>query len=131
STAEPNRLRLAPLYLGTLKRVPNLPRWARSSKLDLPHTDHLRKDLTVSTSPHLPTSKPAQAHSHDHDQPPAPAPVTRPAPAPVAQKVPTGAEKLIRCLEREGVEYVFGLSGGAAMPIFDALVDSKIKLILV
>ncbi len=44
---------------------------------------------------------------------------------------PTGAEKLIRCLEREGVEYIFGLSGGAAMPIFDALVDSKIKLILV
>jgi len=47
------------------------------------------------------------------------------------QKVPTGAEKLIQCLEREGVEYIFGLSGGAAMPIFDALVDSSIKLILV
>jgi acetolactate synthase-1/2/3 large subunit len=46
-------------------------------------------------------------------------------------KVPTGAEKLIQCLEREGVEYIFGLSGGAAIPIFDALVDSKIKLILV
>jgi acetolactate synthase-1/2/3 large subunit len=46
-------------------------------------------------------------------------------------KMPTGAEKLIQCLEREGVEYVFGLSGGAAMPIFDALVDSSIKLILV
>src|SRR5262245_22871253 len=43
----------------------------------------------------------------------------------------TGAEVLIRCLEREGVEYIFGLSGGAAMPIFDALVDAKIKLILV
>jgi len=53
-------------------------------------------------------------------------------PAPVsATKLQTGAEALIRCLEREGVEYVFGLSGGAAMPIFDALVDSKIKLILV
>ena len=51
-------------------------------------------------------------------------------PAPVT-KAQTGAEALIRCLEREGVEYVFGLSGGAAMPIFDALVDSKIKLILV
>jgi acetolactate synthase I/II/III large subunit len=52
--------------------------------------------------------------------------------APVAPtKLQTGAEALIRCLEREGVEYVFGLSGGAAMPIFDALVDSKIKLILV
>jgi acetolactate synthase-1/2/3 large subunit len=46
-------------------------------------------------------------------------------------KAQTGAEALIRALEREGVEYVFGLSGGAAMPIFDALVDSKIKLILV
>jgi acetolactate synthase-1/2/3 large subunit len=46
-------------------------------------------------------------------------------------KVPTGAEKLIQCLEREGVEYIFGYSGGAAMPIFDALVDSDIKLILV
>ncbi len=45
-------------------------------------------------------------------------------------KHPTGGEKIIQCLEREGVEYVFGLSGGAAMPIFDALVDSKIKLIL-
>ncbi len=46
-------------------------------------------------------------------------------------KLPTGAEKLVQCLEREGVEYIFGLSGGAAIPIFDALVDSKIKLILV
>ena len=46
-------------------------------------------------------------------------------------KLPTGAEKLIQCLEREGVEYIFGLSGGAVMPIFDALVDSEIKLILV
>jgi acetolactate synthase-1/2/3 large subunit len=45
--------------------------------------------------------------------------------------LPTGAEKLIQCLEREGVEYIFGLSGGAAIPIFDALVDSQIKLILV
>jgi len=55
---------------------------------------------------------------------------TRPAPVAPA-KLQTGAEALIRCLEREGVEYVFGLSGGAAMPMFDALVDSKIKLILV
>ena len=47
------------------------------------------------------------------------------------QKSPTGGEKLIQCLEREGVEYIFGLSGGAAMPMFDALVDSKIQLVLV
>src|SRR5689334_25409120 len=49
----------------------------------------------------------------------------------MSDKVPSGAEKLIQCLEREGVEYVFGLSGGAAIPIFDALVDTHIKLILV
>ncbi|MEE8313730.1 MAG: thiamine pyrophosphate-binding protein, partial [Myxococcota bacterium] len=48
----------------------------------------------------------------------------------VEAKIPTGAERLVQCLEREGVEYIFGLSGGAAMPIFDALVDSKIRLIL-
>jgi acetolactate synthase-1/2/3 large subunit len=47
------------------------------------------------------------------------------------QKIPSGGERIIQCLEREGVQYIFGLSGGAAMPMFDALVDSKIKLILV
>jgi acetolactate synthase-1/2/3 large subunit len=49
----------------------------------------------------------------------------------VDENLPTGGEKLVQCLEREGVDYIFGLSGGAAMPIFDALVDSKIKLVLV
>jgi acetolactate synthase-1/2/3 large subunit len=48
-----------------------------------------------------------------------------------AAKTMTGAEALVRCLENYGVEYIFGLSGGAAIPIFDALVGSKIKLILV
>ncbi len=46
-------------------------------------------------------------------------------------RLPTGAEVLIRCLERQGVEYIFGLSGGAVIPIFDALVDSEIELVLV
>ena len=44
---------------------------------------------------------------------------------------PTGGEVLIRCLEQEGVEHIFGLSGGAAMPIFDAVLDSSIELIAV
>jgi acetolactate synthase I/II/III large subunit len=48
----------------------------------------------------------------------------------VQLKTLTGAERLVKCMEAHGVEYIFGLSGGAAMPIFDALVDSKIKLIL-
>jgi len=43
-----------------------------------------------------------------------------------------GAEALIKGLEQHGVEYIFGYSGGAAIPIFDALVTSetKIKLVL-
>jgi len=53
------------------------------------------------------------------------------APSPsVAGKIPTGGDKVVQCLEREGVEVVFGLPGGAAIPLFDALYESKIKLIL-
>jgi acetolactate synthase-1/2/3 large subunit len=51
-------------------------------------------------------------------------------PVAAAGKVPSGAEKVVQILEREGVEVVFGLPGGAAIPLFDALYESKIKLIL-
>ncbi len=50
---------------------------------------------------------------------------------PKSQPALNGAQALIKCLESFGVEYIWGLSGGAAIPIFDALVGSKIKLILV
>src|SRR6478735_6224547 len=46
------------------------------------------------------------------------------------QEKKNGADILIKCLEEEGVEFIFGYSGGAALPIFDALYNSKIKLIL-
>ena len=36
-----------------------------------------------------------------------------------------GADKVIEALDRFGVEYVFGHPGGAAMPIFDALLNSE------
>lgn len=42
----------------------------------------------------------------------------------------TGADVIIESFRREGVEYVFGLPGGAVMPIFDSILDSKIELIL-
>jgi len=32
-----------------------------------------------------------------------------------------GAEALVESLKREGVEFIFGISGGAALPIYDAL----------
>ena len=42
----------------------------------------------------------------------------------------TGAQAVVHMLERQGVKYVFGLPGGAAIPLFDALVDSSIHLVL-
>jgi len=42
----------------------------------------------------------------------------------------TGAQAVVRILEQHGVKYVFGLPGGAAIPLFDALVDSTIQLVL-
>ena len=43
-----------------------------------------------------------------------------------------GAEILVKCLEKEGVEIIFGYPGGAALEIFDALHKSqKIKTVLV
>ncbi|MCB1244535.1 MAG: biosynthetic-type acetolactate synthase large subunit [Verrucomicrobiales bacterium] len=43
-----------------------------------------------------------------------------------------GAQALIKTLDELGIEYIFGYSGGAALPIFDALetVKSNIKFIL-
>jgi len=43
-----------------------------------------------------------------------------------------GAQSLIKTLDDLGIEYIFGYSGGAAIPIFDALVTVKtnIKFIL-
>ncbi|MGA8674543.1 MAG: acetolactate synthase 2 catalytic subunit [Candidatus Acidiferrales bacterium] len=42
-----------------------------------------------------------------------------------------GAQFLVKALEREGVEIIFGYPGGAIMPVYDALLDSKIRHILV
>lgn len=42
-----------------------------------------------------------------------------------------GADALLRALEAEGVDLIFGYPGGAIMPVYDALVDSGIRHILV
>ncbi len=43
----------------------------------------------------------------------------------------TGAQALIKCLEDEGVEVIFGYPGGVVLPIYDVIYDSKIRHILV
>jgi acetolactate synthase I/II/III large subunit len=57
------------------------------------------------------------------------APVSRPLAAPVRV---TGAQALVLALERVGVNVVFGIPGGAVLPAYDPLLDSKqIRHILV
>jgi acetolactate synthase-1/2/3 large subunit len=44
----------------------------------------------------------------------------------------TGAEMVIQALTDQGVEFIFGYPGGAALPIYDALFQQdKIQHILV
>ncbi|WP_254769042.1 biosynthetic-type acetolactate synthase large subunit [Salinilacihabitans rarus] len=46
---------------------------------------------------------------------------------PGATPVTTGAEAVVRALETAGVEYAFGVQGGAIMPVYDALYDSEVR----
>lgn len=46
----------------------------------------------------------------------------------MANQTMEGGQAIVRCLENEGVEYIFGYSGGAAIPIFDALVTTGTKI---
>ncbi|MCL5947794.1 MAG: thiamine pyrophosphate-binding protein, partial [Actinobacteria bacterium] len=43
----------------------------------------------------------------------------------------TGAQALVKSLEMEGVEVVFGMPGGAILPVYDPLLDTPIRHILV
>ena len=43
----------------------------------------------------------------------------------------TGAQALIKSLEQVGVDTIFGLPGGAILPVYDPLIDSTIRHILV
>src|SRR6202521_5909566 len=48
---------------------------------------------------------------------------TQPAPQ-------TGAELLVKSLEAQGVEYVFGIPGAKIDKVFDTLLDSRIKTVV-
>lgn len=42
----------------------------------------------------------------------------------------TGAQVMIECLKREGVEVIFGYPGGAVLPIYDALYDAPLRHVM-
>ena len=103
------------------------------------------RDLAA-RSPHPPSARAAD-HSRPAEAPlAAPAPAS-PVPATPAQGVPaqgtgsepprahvtspgkvraTGAQALVYALERVGADVVFGIPGGAVLPAYDPLLDSKI-----
>ena len=43
----------------------------------------------------------------------------------------TGAQALVESLVKEGVDVLFGLPGGACLPLFDKLYDAPLKVVLV
>jgi len=47
-----------------------------------------------------------------------------------AEATQTGAELLVKNLEAQGVEYVFGIPGAKIDKVFDALADAKIKTVV-
>ena len=50
---------------------------------------------------------------------------TETGPADSERPVETGADAVVAALERAGVEYLFGVQGGAIMPVYDALWHSE------
>ena len=52
-------------------------------------------------------------------------PAAKPQPKRVAPEQLTGAQSVIRSLEELDVEVIFGIPGGAVLPVYDPLFDSK------
>ncbi len=115
------------------------------SPLDIPARPGTPKPASrPAPSAHVPAGQPAAAQQHSPvgtGQPPksqhAPG---QPEAQPAAQATPpqtvtarvTGAQALVLALEQVGVEVVFGIPGGAVLPAYDPLLDSKkIRHILV
>ncbi|HEY5183514.1 MAG TPA: acetolactate synthase large subunit [Actinomycetes bacterium] len=59
------------------------------------------------------------------------APCHTPRERPQMTKQITGAQSLVQSLETAGAEVVFGIPGGAILPAYDPLFDSKLRHILV
>jgi acetolactate synthase-1/2/3 large subunit len=50
--------------------------------------------------------------------------------SPKPERMTSGASLLVKALEAQGVEHVFGYPGGAIMPVYDVLPNAKFKHIL-
>jgi acetolactate synthase I/II/III large subunit len=102
-----------------------------------PHRDAARADPSQTAPSQAPQSQAAhsQAARSQPAEPPAPAPAQaepRVLPAGSGKVRATGAQALVYALERAGADVVFGIPGGAILPAYDPLLDSRsIRHILV
>ncbi|MDT5233684.1 MAG: acetolactate synthase large subunit, partial [Mycobacterium sp.] len=78
-----------------------------------------------------PTTRPPEPAQRANGAPAA-AKVDIKAPRTVAPQKVTGAQAVIRSLEELDVEIIFGIPGGAVLPVYDPLFDSqKLRHVLV
>lgn len=75
--------------------------------------------MSAPTKPHSPTFKPEPHSAANEPKHPAARPKH------VALQQLTGAQAVIRSLEELGVDVIFGIPGGAVLPVYDPLFDSK------
>jgi acetolactate synthase-1/2/3 large subunit len=107
----------------TEQTSPVPPKAHAPSPLDIPARGAAQKPA--------PSKPPAPAQPAVASQSAASPPAAPRAAATVTVKV-TGAQALVLAMERVGVEVVFGIPGGAVLPAYDPLLDSKqIRHILV
>ena len=76
--------------------------------------------MSAPTTPHAPAAQRAADIATDAVQPAA-----KQQPKRVAPEQLTGAQSVIRSLEELDVEVIFGIPGGAVLPVYDPLFDSK------
>ncbi|HEX4288122.1 MAG TPA: thiamine pyrophosphate-binding protein, partial [Trebonia sp.] len=116
----------------TEQTSPVPPKAHAPSPLDIPARTAAQQPQKSTPMP----SAPAQPASSSLSAPQPSAPQQPAAPQPAAQPAAparvTGAQALVLAMERVGVEVVFGIPGGAVLPAYDPLLDSKqIRHILV
>src|SRR5271166_1194247 len=81
-----------------------------------------RTQVSAPTKPQSAHAAPPDAASVATD---AVKPTAKPQPKRVAPEQLTGAQSVIRSLEELDVEIIFGIPGGAVLPVYDPLFDSK------
>src|ERR1700689_1754713 len=112
----------------TEQMSPVPPKAHAPSPLDIPARTAAQQSPRSAPRPAAP-AQPAQASAPATPAAQPPAAQAGPAPAPARG---TGAQALVLAMEKVSVEVVFGIPGGAVLPAYDPLLDSKqIRHILV